>query len=151
MLPDRYPDTKTIREFEDEYGEIDLSEDEILTSHVSRLWRLYNVHSDDNKLINSDTRHTLLGRLFTTPSLGDTDGEVFIMMNSFNTISPLEYINGCHCCGVSLDITPHIGCLCCHCIERLGESNEHDDSSLMFPTNEEREPEELEVEPVILP
>ena len=143
MLPNKLPDIKTIREFEEEYAEIDLSEDEILTSHVSRLWRLYNSHSDDNKLMDFDPRHTLPGRVFTVPMLGDTDGEVFIMMNGCSSLSPLEYENECHCCGTSLSITPHIGYLCFKCIERLGETNEHDDSYIMFPYVE-REIEEFE-------
>lgn len=151
MLPNKCPDIKTIRKFEEEYAEIDLSEDGILTSHVSRLWRLYNSHSDDNKLMDFDPRPTL--RTFTIPMLGDTDGEVFMMVNGRSSLSPLEYENGCHCCGTSLNIIPHIGCLCFKCIERLGETNEHDDSYIMFSyvEREIEEFEELFEEPVILP
>ena len=150
MLPDRYPDIKVIRNLEEEYFEIDLSEDNILTHHFLRLWDLYNRHGDDSKLIYSNSKNSVFRHLFSVQTTGDTDGELFMMLNTSNVIPILEYTNSCHCCGISLDIIPHIGCLCERCIDRLGETNEHDDSHLMFP-NEELEVEELEVEPVILP
>lgn len=146
MLPDRFPDTPSIRKKISEYDEIDLSSDNILTHHLERIWLLYMNHTDDNKLIARSGKQP---RLFIDSFLGDLDGEVDIMLRR-DTISAVEFYNHCHRCGISLDIISHSGCLCERCIESLGETYEHDDHHLMFH-NVELEIEEFEEEPIILP
>ena len=133
MLPDRYPDTLSIRKKIAEYDEIDLSSDNILTHHLERIWSLYMNHADDNKLIAGNTRRPLvLSSIF----MGDLDGEVDLMLERY-TISAMEFYNHCHCCGVSFDIAPHIGQLCDKCYDSLSFEKFNDDSNLILDQKEE--------------
>lgn len=134
MLPDRYPDTLSIRKTIAEYDEIDLSSDNILTHHLERIWSLYMNHTDDNKLISRSDRHH--PRLLTIPLMGDLDGEVDLMLKR-DTISAMEFYNHCHCCGTPFDITPHIGDLCDRCYDNLAFNKYNDDSNLILDQKEE--------------
>lgn len=133
MLPDRFPDTLSIRKRISEYDEIDLSSDNILTHHLERIWSLYMNHTDDNKLIARSGKQPMT--LFDSFS-GDLDGELDIMLRR-NTISAMEFYNHCHCCGISFDIAPHIGELCDRCYDSLSFNKFDDDSNLILDQKEE--------------
>ena len=133
MLPDRFPDTLSIRKRISEYDEIDLSSDNILTHHLERIWSLYMNHTDDNKLIARSGKQPMT--LFDSFS-GDLDGELDIMLRR-NTISAMEFYNHCHCCGAPFDITPHIGDLCDRCYDNLAFNKYNDDSNLILDQKEE--------------
>ena len=133
MLPDRFPDTLSIRKRISEYDEIDLSSDNILTHHLERIWSLYMSHTDDNKLIARSGKQP---RTLLDSFSGDLDGEVDLMLKR-DTISAMEFYNHCHCCGAPFDITPHIGDLCDRCYDNLAFNKYNDDSNLILDQKEE--------------
>lgn len=133
MLPDRFPDTLSIRKRISEYDEIDLSSDNILTHHLERIWSLYMNHTDDNKLISRSGKQPMT---IVDSFLGDLDGELDLLLRR-DTISAMEFYNHCHCCGISFDIAPHIGDLCERCYDSLSFNKFDDDSNLILDKKEE--------------